>query len=406
MGKWKFEGVDKLGALISGELEAKNERDARRQLRSQKIRAKKLRAPSILEFDISTWMADKGLTAPFGERELLSFTKQLLIMHTAGISSEMTFDLLHKQEKNVTLKKAIQSIGDEVTAGQPMSAAMRRHTGFTRIYCNLIRAGEEGGTLEEMLEKLIEHMDKSQKIRAKIKSAMTYPIIVLFIGVIVVYGLMGFVVPQFTDMLADSGQEMPGITQFVIDISNWLQEWSIYMVPGLIVLFIIIKAVVSQGPGKLFLDQLKRRLPYLGELVIKGNLASFFRTYGTLSTSGVSELEALDISISTIDNSLVASDFRVVRRVVEGGGRMSDQLKKITYFPELTSQMIVIGEESGKMAEVLAIIINTFEEDVDDQIKIITQMIEPAILVFLGGVVAVILLAMYMPIFASAGGAG
>ncbi|MBT3234949.1 MAG: type II secretion system F family protein [Bdellovibrionales bacterium] len=406
MGKWKFEGVDKLGALISGELEAKNERDARRQLRSQKIRAKKLRAPSILEFDISTWMADKGLTAPFGERELLSFTKQLLIMHTAGISSEMTFDLLHKQEKNVTLKKAIQSIGDEVTAGQPMSAAMRRHTGFTRIYCNLIRAGEEGGTLEEMLEKLIEHMDKSQKIRAKIKSAMTYPIIVLFIGVIVVYGLMVFVVPQFTDMLADSGQEMPGITQFVIDISNWLQEWSIYMVPGLIVLFIIIKAVVSQGPGKLFLDQLKRRLPYLGELVIKGNLASFFRTYGTLSTSGVSELEALDISISTIDNSLVASDFRVVRRVVEGGGRMSDQLKKITYFPELTSQMIVIGEESGKMAEVLAIIINTFEEDVDDQIKIITQMIEPAILVFLGGVVAVILLAMYMPIFASAGGAG
>ncbi|MBT7669896.1 MAG: type II secretion system F family protein, partial [Bdellovibrionales bacterium] len=274
------------------------------------------------------------------------------------------------------------------------------------IYCNLIRAGEEGGTLEEMLEKLIEHMDKSQKIRAKIKSAMTYPIIVLFIGVIVVYGLMVFVVPQFTDMLADSGQEMPGITQFVIDISNWLQEWSIYMVPGLIVLFIIIKAVVGQGPGKLFLDQLKRRLPYLGELVIKGNLASFFRTYGTLSTSGVSELEALDISISTIDNSLVASDFRVVRRVVEGGGRMSDQLKKITYFPELTSQMIVIGEESGKMAEVLAIIINTFEEDVDDQIKIITQMIEPAILVFLGGVVAVILLAMYMPIFASAGGAG
>src|SRR5690606_27411900 len=182
--------------------------------------------PSILDFDIGEWMVDKGFAKPFGPRELMMFTKQLAIMVNAGVPIIQSLEILFKAERNSSLKNAVKTIATDVGEGKTLAEAMQKQKGFDRLYCNLVKAGEAGGILDEILKKLTEHMERSEKIKGQIKSAMTYPAIVLFVGILVVWGLMVFVVPQFVDMLKDTGQEPPWITQMVIDTSNFISEYS------------------------------------------------------------------------------------------------------------------------------------------------------------------------------------
>jgi type IV pilus assembly protein PilC len=405
VGNWSYEGIDRNGKKVAGKVEAANEKELRRLLRTRGVRPKKIFSPSILEFDIGQWMVEKGFSSPFGVRELLHFTKQLSIMINAGVPIIQCLEILYKAETNLTLKKSIKEISSEVSEGSTISEAMSRQNGFGKLYCNLVKAGEAGGILDTILVKLGEHMEKQQKIKSQIKSAMMYPGVVSAVGALVIWGMMVFVVPQFLDMLKSSGQEPPFVTQLVVDISNLFREHTMTAIPILFIGFMILRGYIKTPSGKLVFDQFTMKLPIFGGIIIKGNLSSFTRTLATMLTSGVPLTDSLTICIETIDNKIIARDINAVKKKVIQGKNLSDPLTKIEYFPDMVSQMIRVGEETGNIDQTLLKVAEVFEGEVDNLVSNMTKLIEPVIIVVLGGIVALILVAMYLPIFMSAGGA-
>ena len=405
MGNWRYEGLNKEGRRETGTLQAKSEKEARRLLRGRGIRPKKLTPPSILEFDIGEWMVEKGYAKPFGPKDLMTFTKQLAIMVNAGVPIIQSLEILFKQQKNPVLKNSIKKIAADVGEGKTIAEAMETQKGFDKLYCNLVKAGEAGGILDSILNKLSEHLEKQEKIKAQIKSAMTYPVIVTFVGIGVIWGMMVFVVPQFVGMLADTGQDPPAITQFVIDSSNFLGEWSIYLVPGFIMFVTAVNTWIKTPGGKFVYDRTMMKMPIFGGIVIKGNLAAFARTLATMLGSGVSLIDALDICIDTIDNGVIVKDLADVKKKVVEGKTLTEPLEKIDYFPDMVSQMIRVGEQTGQVDQMLEKTADVFEDEVNELVEGMTKMIEPIIIVVLGGIIAAILVAMYLPMFMSAGGA-
>jgi len=404
MANWRYEAINKDGRREAGTVDALNAKEVRRVLRGRGLRPKSVTPPSLLEFDIGEWMIDNGLAKAFGPKDLLTFTKQLAIMVNAGVPIIQSLEILYKQQKHPVLRKAIKKIATDVGEGKTISEAMMDQNGFSKLYCNLVKAGEAGGILDTILNKLTVHMDKQEKIKSQIKSAMTYPFIVCIIGAGVVWGLMVFVVPQFVGMLQDTGQQIPAVTQFVIDSSDFLGEYSIYMVPGAIVLGAIFNAYIKTPSGKIIYDNLFMKLPIFGEIVIKGSLASFCRTLATMLGSGVSLVDALDICIETIDNGVMAKDLTGVKKKVIEGKTLTEPLEKIEYFPAMVTQMVRVGEQTGQVDQMLEKVSDVFEEEVNELIGTMTKMIEPIIIVVLGGIIATILVAMYLPMFMSAGG--
>lgn len=405
MANYGWEGLNKDGQRESGTLNAVDEKEVRRTLRAKGIRVKKITPPSILEFDIGEWMVKKGLAKAFGPKELMTFTKQLAIMNNAGVPIIQSLEILFKSERNPSLKNAVKTIAVDVGEGKTLAEAMAKQKGFDKLYCNLVKAGEAGGILDDILKKLAEHMERTEKIKGQIKSAMTYPAIVLLVGLAVVWGLMTFVVPQFVDMLKDTGQDPPFITQLVIDISNFVQEYTLIGVPGLFVLLLLLQNYIKTETGKIAFDNFMMKLPIFGGIVIKGNLASFCRTMSTLLGSGVSLIDSLEICVETIDNGVVANDLKTVRKAIEQGKTLTEPLTKVDYFPDMVSQMIRVGEQTGQVDQMLEKVADVFEDEVNDLVSNMTKLIEPFIIVFLGGMVATVLVAMYLPIFMSAGGA-
>lgn len=403
MGMFKYEGVDSTGKKILGQIEVASEKEVRKALRLQGVRVKTITPPSFLEFDFGKWMVDKGLASAVGPKELSGFTKQLSIMISAGVPTLQALEILYRSEKNPSLKQAIKQIATDVGEGKTIAEAMQAQKGFSKLYCNLVRAGEAGGILDTILKKLATHMDKQEKTKAQIKSAMTYPGIVCAVGAGVIWAMMVFVVPQFTGMLKESGQEVPWITQFVIDTSEFFGKYSLIMVPSAFVGLALFFSYIKTPVGKIAWDNFSMRLPIFGNIIIKGNLSSFASTLATLLSAGVSLIDALDICIETIDNGVIAKDLMEVKRKIVEGKTLTEPLSKIAYFPELVTQMIRVGEQTGQIDDMLARVAEVFEEEVDALIAGMTKLIEPLIIVVLGGIVATILVAMYLPMFMSAG---
>lgn len=405
MANYGWEGLNKDGKRESGTLNAIDEKDVRRTLRSRGIRVKKITPPSILEFDIGEWMVKKGLAAAFGPKELTVFTKQLAIMVNAGVPIIQSLEILFKSEKNPSLKNAVKTIAVDVGEGKTLAEAMVKQKGFNRLYCNLVKAGEAGGILDDILKKLAEHMDRTEKLKQQIKSAMTYPGIVVLVGFAVVWGLMTFVVPQFVEMLKDTGQEPPFITQLVMDISAFVQEYTLVGLPSMGIGLVLLANYFKTETGKIIFDKFMMKMPVFGPIIIKGNLASFCRTMATLLGSGVSLIDSLEICVDTIDNVVVGNDLKTVRKAIEQGKTLTEPLTKIEYMPDMVVQMIRVGEQTGQVDQMLEKVSEVFEEEVNNLVTNMTKLIEPFIIVVLGGMVAMVLVAMYLPIFMSAGGA-
>lgn len=406
MGTWKWEGLDSKGKKARGNIIARNVKEARKILRAQGVRPKRIDPPSILEFDLGEYMIDKGIAKGFGAKELVQFTKQLSTMINAGVPVVQALEILSKSEKHPVLKNTIRDIAAEVSEGNTIAGAMKKQKGFDNLYCNLVKAGEAGGILDSILVKLAEHMDKQQKTKQQIKSAMTYPAIVVVVGVAVVWGLMVFIVPQFMGMLESSGQEIPAVTQFVVDTSHAFQNHTTTVVPILAVIGFLLKKYIGTPIGKRMFDHFMMNMPIFGGVVIKGNLSSFARTLSTMLGSGVSLIDALDICIDTIDNEIICDDLRFVKKEVTEGKTIYEPLARIKYFPDMVASMVKVGEQTGSLDQMFTKVSDVFEEEVNALVENMTKMIEPIIIVVLGGAVATILVAMYLPIFMSAGGAG
>ena len=405
MPKYKWEGLNSDGKKVSSEIEASSEKEARRLLRAQGSRVRKITPPGLLDLDLGEWMVEKGFASAFGARELMHFTKQLSTMINAGVPILLSLEILFKSEKQAILKKSIQRIATSVGEGQTLAEAMEKEQGFDKLYCNLVKAGEMGGILDTILDKIAIHMEKQEKTKKQIKSAMMYPAIVCVVGTGVVWGLMTFVVPQFIEMLNDSNQEIPAITQFVIDVSRFCEEYTLVALPSFFIGGIVLKSYLSTPSGKSVFDKVMMNFPVFGEIIVKGNLSSFTRTLSTLLSSGVSLIDSLDICVETIDNSFIKKDIKQVRKKVVEGKTLADPLSKIDYFPAMVSQMIKVGEQTGGIDEMLIKVADVFEEDVNNAVDTGTKMIEPIIILGLGSVIAVVLVAMYLPIFMQAGGA-
>jgi type IV pilus assembly protein PilC len=405
MGKFKYSGMNDKGRRTEGEVDAANIKEARRILKRQGVRVSKLNPPNPLDIDLGEWMVEKGLARPFGLIELMRFTRQLAILINAGVPIMECLEILYKQEKNLFFKKTIKNVASSVESGKNLFEAMTASKSFDKLYCNLIRAGESSGILDTILNKLAEFLEKQDKLRKKVKGALTYPTIVVFVGVLVVWGLMTFVVPQFVGMLQETGQEIPAITQFVINLSDFFREYTLVMVPVAIGAFIVFINFIKTKEGKLAWDRFTMKVPLFGELIIKANLGSFTRTLSTMLSAGVPIIDALDICIETIDNQQIAKDLTTVRKAVTEGKTITEPLLKIKYFPELVAQMIKVGDTTGNLDNMLLRVADVFEAEVNEVVDNLTKLIEPLILVVLGGMIAMVLVAMYLPIFMAAGGA-
>ena len=404
MPKFKYVGFTSDGKKVEDSIEADSVRDVKKILRRQNIRATKVMEPSFFEVDLGEFLVSKGLARPFGRVELMRFTRQLSILINAGVPILECMEILYKQEQNMVLKKVIKNISMQIEEGKSLYDAMSPQPGFDRLYCSLVKAGESAGILDSILIKLAEFLEKAEKLKKQVKSALTYPVIVVFVGIVVIFGLMTFVVPQFVDILKDSNQEIPWVTQTVMDVSSFFQNYTLLLIAGLIAGTMFFLNFIKTHEGKQAWDRFTMKAPLFGMLVIKGNLGSFTRTLATMLSAGVPIIDSLEICIETLDNTQIAKDLNKVRKAVIEGKSITEPLSRITYFPPLVTQMIKVGESTGNLDQMLIKVADVFEEEVEELVGNLTKLIEPIILVVLGGIIAFVLIAMYMPIFMSAGG--
>lgn len=404
MAKFKYVGFTGDGKKVEDFIEAESERDAKKILRRQNIRPTKVMAPSIFEADLGQFLVDKGLAKPFGRAELTRFTRQLSILINAGVPILECMEILYKQEQNMVLKSVVKNITMRIEEGKSLFESMSNQQGFDKLYCALVKAGEAAGILDSILVKLAEYLEKAEKLKKQVKSALTYPVIVVIVGIIVIFGLMTFVVPQFVDILKESNQEIPWVTQTVIDVSNFFTNYTLLLIAGLIAGMMFFLNFIKTREGKQAWDRFTMKAPLFGMLVIKGNLGSFTRTLSTMLSAGVPIIDALEICIDTLDNTQIAKDLKKVRKAVIEGKSITEPLARITYFPPLVTQMIKVGEATGNLDQMLVKVADVFEEEVEELVANLTKMIEPLILVVLGSIIGFVLVAMYLPIFMSAGG--
>lgn len=403
---FKYEAMTREGKRITGEIEAVDENEIKRIFRRDGTKLLKATGPSILDLNLEEIIFSALGAKNYGEKDLARFTNQLATLIDAGVPIIQSLEILYKQEKSLGLKKAVKAVAKSVSEGKSLYEAMTATQSFDRLFCYMVKAGEAGGILDQVLHKLAIFLEKKQALHKKVKSAMTYPTIITVVGTGVIIFLLSFVVPQFVDMLKESKQEIPFITQMVMDLSHFVSNNILLILATLFFGFIGVVALLKTKSGKEAYDKVAIKTPIFKHLIIKSNLSTFSQTLSTLIGSGIPILDALDICTDILTNSVIAKDLRVVKESVSGGKSLSSPLKRIEYFPALIAQMIEVGENTGKLDSMLLKVSRIFEIEVEGAIQTMTQLIEPLILVVLGGAVAVVMVAMYLPIFMSAGGGG
>lgn len=332
---------------------------------------------------------------------LMVFTRQLATLIDAGLPLLKSLDVLGKQEKDPVLKNIITTIAEGVQGGSTFSETLGSHPkAFNRLYVNMVKAGELGGVLEIVLNRLAEFQEKAQKLRNKVKSAMTYPVIVLSIAMLILVFLLAFIVPKFKQIFSDllgPGKPLPALTEFIMNLSaNIVSNW--YIVLGLIIALTIGWKVFSSSPkGRVMLDKLALKLPLFGDLTRKSSISRFSRTLGTLVTSGVPILQALIITRETAGNSVIADAVTKVHDAVKEGESIVTPLEACGVFPPMVISMVDVGEETGQLPDMLLKVADVFDDEVDNTVDALTSLLEPLMIVFLAVVVGTIVIALFLP---------
>jgi len=332
---------------------------------------------------------------------LMIFTRQLATLIDSGLPLLRSLNVLAKQERDPVLKRTTEALGDSVQGGSTFSDALAQHPKiFNELYISMVKAGELGGVLEVVLTRLAEFQEKAQKVKGKVLSAMIYPIIVMTMAVVIMGFLLVFIVPRFEaifkDMLGD--KPLPGITIFVITISNFAKDnWAI-LIGAVIALIMGIKLLGRTPGGRGLIDQLKLRVPLFGDLIRKTAISRFSRTLGTLVTSGVSILQALDITRDTAGNTVIANAISQVHDRVKEGESIVQPLEASGAFPPMVVSMIDVGEETGQLPDMLLKIADVYDDEVDNAVAALTSILEPLMIVFLAVVVGTIVIALFLPL--------
>jgi type IV pilus assembly protein PilC len=334
-------------------------------------------------------------------KDIMIMTKQLSIMLNAGIPIVSAFNILIEQIKHPKLKKIIRNIKENVESGSSFSNALKEHKDiFSDLYINMVESGEASGNLDVVLQRLVITMEKDLELKRKLKGALIYPTMVSIVAVGVIALILTFVIPTFSKMYADSGMQLPLLTRMVIGASNFLRD---YIIIILLILAIIIGAFVIAKKKSIkfrtYIDSVLLKLPLLGTLILKTSIARFSSILSMLTSGGVSILEAIDIGAKTSGNLIIENSLNKVKESVKEGSNLSEPISKAGIFPDMVSQMISVGEETGKLEDMLVKVSQYYEEEVDNSVKNLTTMLEPIIIVFLGVIVGTLVIAMYLPIF-------
>ncbi len=418
MARFKYLAMDSGGNETEGVLDAENQSQAVAMIRGKglfptkvsEIGGKKQSAPAQPK-RASAGQDGKGLKmeikmpAFLGSgvkpKQLMVFTRQLATLVDAGLPLLRGLRILLKQEKNSALRKALTEMGESVEGGSTFSEALEQHPRiFDNLFINMVRAGEAGGVLEVVLNRLAEFMEKAEKIKNKIKSAMIYPIVVLIAAVGILTFLMIYVIPRFKDIFEDllGDQGLPILTEIVIAVSNFIaRQWYIFL--GFIVCLIFLYKILSRTDrGRFVVDKIKLKMPLFGPLFTKTAVARFSRTLGTLMTSGVPVLQALNIVRDTSGNRVLSNAIQAVHDNVKEGEDMSTPLEHSRVFPGMVISMVDVGEETGALPEMLLKVADTYEDEVDTAVEGLTSIIEPIMIVLLAGIVGTIVIAMFVPL--------
>lgn len=335
------------------------------------------------------------------QKELAVFTRQLGTLNKAGMPLLRSLEVLARQEKNKHFQPVIEALAENIRSGGTFSEGLQQHPRvFDRLYVNMIRAGEAGGLLTVVFERLAQFLEKSVRIRGRIKSAMTYPLIIVIVAVAIVSALMVFVVPKFETIFATTlkGQALPLLTQIVIGVSNFLKNNVLLAVGLVVLLYVLISFAAKSRTGTRILHTLQLRLPVLGDLFLKTAIARFARTFGTLLASGVPILEALRITRDTSGNVRIGEAITVVHDRVKEGDPVAGPLRATKIFPDMVPSMIEVGEETGALPEMLVRVADGYEEEVDNAVNALTSLIEPLMIVVMAVMVGTIVIALFLPI--------
>ncbi len=420
MPRFNYVALDSRGQESTGVIEAGSSNEAIGQLRQtgyfptnvyeegkggardSKARKAKAKAPK----PVAATAARKGGIVLFERktvkpRTLMIFTRQLATLIDAGLPLLRALTVLAKQERDAVLKKTIGNLSDAVQGGSTFSEGLAQHPRiFNDLYVNMVRAGEIGGVLELVLTRLAEFQEKAQKIKNKVVAAMVYPIIVLVLAIAIMGFLLVFIVPRFEaifqDMLGD--KPLPALTRFVIAISNGVKENWMFILGAVVLGIIAMKLAGRTAGGRTVIDRLKLRTPLFGDLLRKTAISRFSRTLGTLVTSGVPILQALNITRETAGNTIIAGAISQVHDSVKEGESIVQPLEASGAFPPMVISMIDVGEETGQLPEMLLKIAEVYDDEVDNSVAGLTSMLEPIMIVFLAVVVGTIVIALFMPL--------
>jgi type IV pilus assembly protein PilC len=380
-------------------MEAQSEDMVRASLSRQKIFATRIKAKPKDIFENV-----KFLQPRIKENDIILFARQFSTMIDAGLPIIQCLDILYNQQSNASFKKMLKQIKESVEGGATLAEALKGFPKqFDDLFVNMISAGEAGGILDSILRRLAGYMEKAARLKAKVKGAMTYPLVTLGIAVVVLAVILIFVIPVFEEMFADFGGELPAPTQLVVMMSDLVKSKILYLLIALALGVFAFKKYYATEKGHNTIDAMVLKLPVFGMLLRKVAVAKFTRTMGTMLASGVAILEALDIVAKTAGNRKVEKAIYNVRSGIAEGRTMADPLLESGVFPPMVCQMIAVGESTGALDAMLEKIADFYDEEVDQAVDNLTQLIEPIMLVFLGVTIGGLVVAMYLPIFKMAG---
>jgi type IV pilus assembly protein PilC len=393
---FQWSGKTVRGTIESGEMSATTREEVIAQLRKKNITA-----------TVVTEKTKKGIFGKFAlrgkvkDKDIVIFTRQFATMIDAGLPLVQALDILSSQVENKTLGKTLSQVKVDVESGATYADALKKHPRvFSELYVNMVAAGEAGGILDTILNRLAAYIEKAMKLKKKVKGAMVYPAVVTSIAVLVIAVIMIFVVPTFSKMFAQLGGTLPLPTRIIINMSDFIAGIGGLLVAGAIVAFVVFLVQFRRTEkGKYITDRILLKLPIFGTLLNKVAVAKFTRTLGTLISSGVPILDGLDITAKTSGNKVIEYAINDVRKGVVGGKTLAEPITKAQVFPPMVTHMIAVGESTGALDAMLAKIADFYDDEVDATVSNLTAMMEPMLMVFLGGTVGFIVVAMYLPIF-------
>ncbi len=399
---YKWEGRTAKGAAKKGEMEAPSEAAIRIHLRQQ----------NIIPTQISSKAKEINISLPFikkkvPQRSVAVFTRQLATMIDAGLPLVQSLEVLSSQQDNKVFKNIIREIREDVEGGSTFAGALKKHpVAFNELFTNLVVAGEEGGILDTILNRLAAYIEKAEALKKKVKSALIYPATIVTVAVAVVMILMVFVIPVFETMFQSAGQSLPLPTVIVLTISKMIKKYIVILVPAFILLVFLFKRYYKTDNGKAVIDRLLLKLPVFGPLLRKIAVARFSRTLGTLVSSGVPILDGLSIVSRTSGNRAIETAIMNARASIREGETIAEPLSRSALFPPMVIQMIAVGESTGALDSMLSKIAEFYEDEVDVAVANLTSLLEPLLMVFLGVVIGGVVIAMYLPIFNMASAVG